>query len=63
MQTIATCNDIKLQRDKDKWFVLDGIHKREFPKNTAHFIFNDYLGQVVSDVEAEVNFNLAEGEL
>ena len=58
MQTIATSQNIKLQRNNNQWFILDGIHKQEFDKNTACLIYFDYVRQVIAGVDACVNFDI-----
>ena len=56
---IATCEKVKLcHNGKKEWFVYDGVKMHGMEKHEAHLIFNDYLGQVMSGVKAEINLEL-----
>lgn len=55
MKTIATCNNVTIQTKGKRWFVVEVVKTPtwvdniyEMNKNSAHLIFNDFLGQVIS---------------
>ena len=55
---VASCDSVLLCFFLKQWYIYDGKEWHEMTKNDAHLIFNDYLGQVMSGCEAEVNLEL-----
>ena len=64
LQTIATCKGVQLLTKDNKYFIAQVIEDDhllfETDKNSAHLIFNDFLGQVMAGKKPVLNFDLKE---
>lgn len=63
-ETIATCRGVQLLKKDNKYFIAQVVEDDhllfETDQNTAHLIFNNYLGQVMAGMKAKLNLDIAQ---